>query len=546
MKKKMKKLTALLLSGILTAGLLTGCGKSGTETTGGKEAVTKTAEAQTQGNEESGESNLNLEGFPIVNDTITMTVYGARDQNQAPWKDVMVLNKYEEMTNIHMDYQEVPNDGFEENKQLLFASNELPDIFLRSALNSSQISTYGVGSGQLMVLDDLIEQYAPNLTKFYEENPLIKQAVTASDGHMYTIPAIDISATGRMGFKQWINQKWLDNLGLKMPTNLEEFKKVLIAFRDNDPNGNGQQDEIPLGIRDADSIYSLGGSFGLYHQMQDTYNIDENGTVHNWLCDDEFKDYLMYLNDLYKEGLLWQDYYKGDIPAWRSNLASEFYGAMYMPYSDVFKNCEESYTGYEPLLGPGGKQLWADANSGISAMGSFALSSTCSNPEAAMRWVDYFYGTEGELFFTYGIEGETYDLDSSNAPQFKDEILNSPDGFMTALGKINLVPGGGFPCLRTDSTDSVVASQRTKDAAAKLMNYLPEKVYAKPAVSMEDAERVTTIEQDLNNYRKEAVAKFIIGEWGFDKWEEYSSTLEKIGIRDLEEIYQRALDAAKQ
>lgn len=544
----MKRAAAWLLSGVLAAGILTGCGnfgqQAGSAGTEGKTAEAGTKAAGTDQTEEVG-AGINKEGFPIVNDKITMTVYGCRDQNHAPWNEVLVLNKYEEMTNIHMDYQEVPADGFEENKQLLFASNDLPDIFLKSDIKIDQIATYGVGSGQLMPLDDLIAEYAPNLSKIYEENPHIKQAVTASDGHMYTIPAIDLSATGSMGFKQWINKAWLDKLGKEIPTNIEEFKDVLIAFRDGDPNGNGIADEIPLGIREPDSVYPLAGSFGLQFQMKDTYNIDENGTVHNWLCDDAFKEYLMYLNDLYEEGLLWQDYYKNDRAAWRSNLAGEMFGAMYMPYSDVFLNCEQDYVGYEPLVGPHGDQMWTDATGSISMLGSFALSNTCSDPEAAIRWVDYFYSDEGEMFFRYGVEGETFDYDDSHTPQFKDEIINSPDGFMTALGKVNLVPGGGFPCRITDNTDNVVASERTKEAAAILVEYMPKNFYAKPTVSMEDMDRLNAIEQDIVNYKKEAVAKFVIGEWGFDKWEEYCSTLEQIGIRELEEIYQRALDASK-
>lgn len=541
----MRKAAIWLLGGVLAAGIMTGCGNSG-EAAGTAATNEKKAEAGASQAEETVGDNLNEEGFPVVNEKITMTVYGCRDQNHAPWDEVLVLNKYEEMTNIHMDYQEVPADGFEENKQLLFASNDLPDIFLKSDLKIDQIATYGVGSGQLMVLDDLIEKYAPNLSKIYEENPHIKQAVTASDGHMYTIPAIDLSATGSMGFKQWINQAWLDKLGKEIPTNIEEFKDVLIAFRDGDPNGNGLADEIPLGIREPDSIYSLAGCFGLQFQMKDTYNIDENGKIHNWLCDDAFKDYLIYLNDLYTEGLLWQDYYKNDRAAWRSNLAGEMFGAMYMPYSDVFLNCEQDYTGYKPLIGPYGDQMWTDATGSISMLGSFALSNTCSDPEAAIRWVDYFYSDEGEMFFRYGIEGETYDYDSEHIPQFKDEIINSPDGFMTALGNVNLVPGGGFPCRISDMTDRVVASDRTKEAAAILIEYMPKNFYAKPTVSMEDMDRLNAIEQDIVNYKKEAVAKFVIGEWGFDKWEEYCKTLEQIGIREMEEIYQRALDASKQ
>ena len=161
----MKKAAVLLLGGILAAGLMTGCGKSAEN---GKKAETegRTTGAVTEeaGGEEA--ANLNMEGFPIVNEKITMTVYGCRDQNHAPWNEVLTLNKYEDLTNIHMDYQEVPADGFEENKQLLFASNELPDIFLKSDIKIDQIATYGVGSGQLMVLDDLIENTLPTCRRF--------------------------------------------------------------------------------------------------------------------------------------------------------------------------------------------------------------------------------------------------------------------------------------------------------------------------------------------------------------------------------------------
>ena len=242
---KMKKALAYLLCVACCGVMLAGC--SGAEKEGGNDPAAGTT-AEAGGEENAGEtaSNLNEEGFPIVNETITLTAYGQRDQNQAPWDEMFVFQKYEEMTNIHMDFQEVPADGFAENKQLVFASNELPDVFLRAAITANEISTYGVGSGQLMALDDLIEEYAPNISGIFEEYPNVRQACTASDGHIYTLPTVDISATGKMDFKQWINTKWLDEMGMEIPTTLEEFKEVLIAFRDQDPNGNGEQDEIPL------------------------------------------------------------------------------------------------------------------------------------------------------------------------------------------------------------------------------------------------------------------------------------------------------------
>ncbi len=536
---KKTKVLALLLCILLGAASLYGCAKpdDGKKNEPGK---SKEQEADTENPEDGTVSNLNEEGFPIVNEKITMTVFGARDPNHDEWEKVRVFQEYENKSNIHMDYQEVPNDGFDEKKQLLFAGNELPDLFIRANFTRAEITMYGVESQQLIPLEDLIEQYAPNLMKLMDQDPSIRSAITASDGHIYTLPSLDFSATGQMGFKQWINKDWLAAVGMEVPATVEELKAILYAFRDKDPNGNGEKDEIPLGIRQTSSVYSLGGSFGLEYQMKDTYKLVD-GKLHNWLCDDEFKEYLQYLNELYSEGLLWQDYYKDDLPSWRSNLASAAYGAMYMPYTDVFVNVEDQYIGYDALTGPRGDKIWSDVTNSTTGIGAFAISNTCASPEAAVRWVDYFYGDEGSIFFRYGVEGETFVYDESGQPKISEDILKAEEGFMTALGKVNLVPGGGFPHVITDATDGIVASQKTKDAAALLKDNFPSTVYAKPALGLEDGERVNALEQDLFTYRDESVTRFIIGELSFDKWEEYCNTLEKNGIRELEEIYNNAL-----
>ena len=482
--------------------------------------------------------------FPLTTENVTFTVFGQRDQNQANWDDVLVLKRYQEMTGVTMDWQEVPAQGYDEVKNLLFASNELPDIFFRAQLNNNDITLYGMNSQQLIPLNDLLKENAPNLCALMEQYPSIRQRITSADGNIYTLPTVDISDTGLMGFKQWINKDWLEALNLKMPTTTEELKEVLIAFRDKDPNGNGIKDEVPMGIREPSSVYALGGSFGLQHQLGDTYNVDENGKVHNWLCDDNFKTYLQFLNDLYTEGLLWQDYYKNDRPQWRSNLSNALFGVFYMPYSDVFLNVESQFTALPPVKGPNGDQIWADANT-PATIGTFAISDTCKDPALAIRWVDYFYSKEGSLFFRYGIQDETYYIDENGQPRMNDDILHAEEGFMTALGKINLVPGGANPQLIDNQTDGIVASDLTKEVASVFVPYLPKTIVAKPTVSIDEADELNAIEQDLNTYRDTSVTKFILVEWGFDKWDEYCNTLETIGIRRAEEIYQAALDASK-
>ena len=490
-------------------------------------------------------AKVNPTGFPIVNDPITLTVFGCRDQNQANWSDMFFFKEYEKKTNIHLDLQEVPAQGFEEKKNLLFASNELPDIFVKPLLDQVQFTMYGSDSKQLIPLDPLLKQWAPNFYAIIQSNEAVRMSQTAADGHIYVIPQLDFSKTGLSGFMPWINKTWLAKLNLKVPTTPDELRQVLIAFRDKDPNGNGKADEIPLGIREISSIYVLGGSWGLDHQMGDCINVTNN-KIHFWLKDNAFKDYLQFLSGLYRDKLLWQNYYKTDSrPEWRSNLANALFGAFYMPYSDVFVNVEDQFMGYPPIKGPNGDQLWADANNGVVAAGAFAISNICKYPEAAMRWVDYFYSEEGSIFYRYGIEGQTFHYDANGNPKINDNILNAPEGFMTALGKINLVPGGGGPQLITDKTDGIVASDLTKQVAAGLAPYLPKTIYNRPSLSQSDQDRVNTILQDLTKYRDESVTKFIVGEWGFDRWDEYCQTLDKIGLGELEKIYQQAFDASR-
>lgn len=60
------------------------------------------------------------------------------------------------------------------------------------------------------------------------------------------MPRIQVSPSNETKYKLWINQTWLDKLDMELPTTTEEFKEMLIRFRDEDPNGNGEKDEIPL------------------------------------------------------------------------------------------------------------------------------------------------------------------------------------------------------------------------------------------------------------------------------------------------------------
>ena len=107
---------------------------------------------------------MNKEGFPIVKEEITLKVFGQQGPVQEEWDTMGMWKKYQEMTNIKLDFTDVlAAEGFDEKKSLMWAGNEYPDIFVRAWLNNTEIVKYG-SMGILAPLEDLIPEYAVSYT----------------------------------------------------------------------------------------------------------------------------------------------------------------------------------------------------------------------------------------------------------------------------------------------------------------------------------------------------------------------------------------------
>ena len=74
----------------------------------------------------------------------------------------------------------------------------------------------------------------------------------STDGHIYSLPELlpQLHYIGSANDTFWINKAWMDTLGLEEPKSFDELYEVLKAFKEGDPNGNGEADEIPLSISD--------------------------------------------------------------------------------------------------------------------------------------------------------------------------------------------------------------------------------------------------------------------------------------------------------
>ncbi|UOQ86947.1 extracellular solute-binding protein [Gracilibacillus salinarum] len=509
---------------VLSMVVMTGCN-------GSKEVTDQVSEGPSE--------TFNEEGFPIVDDEITLNIFSRKSPPNGAYEDMLMFQEYEKMTNVNIEWDDVPQDGFAERKNLEFSSGELPDVFYKSSISQLEAVKYG-SSGILIPLEGLLEDHAPNITALFEEYPEIKSSITAPDGHIYALPAI-LTLNAARTDKIWINQTWLDHLGLEQPTTPEELVEVLTAFRDDDPNGNGKQDEIPLTFRNWSQLMnSMIGSWGMVDQMGNHLMV-ENDKIKFWMTSDRFKEYLQFLNKLYSENLLDRGVFTQEEAKFVGNMAAGNVGVFWNQTTDAFDKVKEHFEGISPIAGPYGDQL-VPSSPVARDFGTFAITSENEYPHETIRWLDYFFGEEGSIFFRYGVEGETFTFGEDGLPEYTDDILNSDMGSGPAIGQFTPWPGGGAPQLVTEKNASAINPPKAQEAQSKLDPYLPEAIYGTPIFDEDTTKEVDQIRQDMDQYYEETTSKFITGDMNFDQWDEYVSTIENMGLDRLTEIYQEAYD----
>jgi len=505
------------------------------------EQQAETAEAQ-QPDAESAPSAPAEEGFPLADEPVTLKMFARRAPPNGPYEEMLVFKEYEKLTNVNIEWEDVPTEGFDERKNLLFASNELPDAFFKAGITPLEAVRYG-SAGMLMPLEDLIASHAPNITALFEQYPEIRASITAPDGHIYALPAVVTLTAGRTN-KHWMNMAWLKTLNLEVPETHEQLIEALRAFRDRDPNGNGQKDEIPMSTWNLlDLINSTSGSFGLTSQMGYHINI-ENDKVDIWMTDERYKQQLQFLHQLYAEGLLDPEVLTHTAADYVAKLGEGVLGYAFNQASDPFVNGKENYAGIPPFIGPNGDRL-VNGNPVARDFGTFAVSTVNKHPELTMRWIDHFYSEEGSIFLRYGIEGETFEYKSDGKPEYTEAVLTDPRGSGTTIGQFAPWPGGGAPHWINVNNSSAINPPEVQEAQEQLDPYLPKEIYGAPLFDEQTAKDVNTLRQDIDAFFQETSAKFLTGSISFDKWEEYVDTLERMNLAQLEKFYQDAYDKTK-
>jgi putative aldouronate transport system substrate-binding protein len=497
-------------------------------------------------------ANFNATGLPIVNEMVTLSAFVMKDPKHGNYDEMPVLQEMEEATNVHFDWIETPRSNVQEKKNLLLASNDLPDIFM-SHITDEDILIYG-SQGVLIPNDELVRQYAPNLMAIYEEHPEVEKYMTAPDGHIYTAPRIQQLAHRVNGDNMFINQTWLDALGLDIPQTTDELAEVLRAFGSQDPNGNGQADEIPMSFIYPESasfsIYSFVGAFGALDNEGSHVTADE-GQIRFTPAREEYRDAVRYLSGLYAEGLIDAEVFTHDVSQYtaKGNEADEIFGVFFAWFDENIvgvERAENDYVALPPLEGPGGDRMWNTNPWAVMARQNFAMTSANEYPEVSVRWLNEAY----DLYYSYQLNAGTWGV---NIEQVGDTIvyLDPPDGMSQDEFRYQQSPAWTTPYnLDLESYSKMELGSNHTRKIDRMQNvysqYFPpiEDIFPPAFFSQEQGDELAILRTDINEYVSQMFARWVVGENDVDEgWDDYLTTLNRMGLDRYIEIHQEAYDS---
>lgn len=491
---------------------------------------------------QKGKDEVNSSGFPIVDDDLTLEMFTGKAPGNAgnDWNDLLVWNEYEKQTNINLDWTEqVPIDNVGEKRVLAMSSDETPDVFYASQLSNSELFRYGEND-IFLPLNDLIDEYAPNLKELLDENPDIKKGITFSDGNIYALPYVQDEdfLSMRIGMRPWIDENWLDRVDMDMPETTKDFYQFLKAVQAED------EDVVPYGGGSMDDLIGwLQGSFGLNKNGNGFVDEDPDGEGLRFIPKtDEYREMLEYVHTLYDEELIEHDIFSMKWEQFVSEAEEGKYASMV--FDDPETELDTSgFATPAALEGPDGEQMYTDITSPLAQNGQLVITEENPNPSATIRWADHFYGDEGSKMMYMGLEDETYQ-EKDGSYQYVDDIENADDKqgqIAKFLPWVGINPPG---ILKEKYFSGTETSRASLEAADEIEPDIPDAIWPEFTYTKDESNVLDSTGVDVEKYAEEMRDKFIAGVETLDDetWEEYVDTIDEMGLEEYMEAEEDAYE----
>ena len=499
--------------------------------------------------------------LPLVDEPLTLTCFMETDVKWSATKNsVAEVGSYQVImgkTGITIEFNH-PAAGEQKNKFNLMMNSgaTLPDMIYYNWSGVTGGAAKYVEDGTIVALNEYLEEWAPNFLSYMEQYPDIRKQTVLDDGTYYMFPMIrlDEESGGGTWFKTagfMLRQDWLDALDLEMPTTVEEFHDVLVAFKDGDPNGNGEADEIPFATT-YEYTEQLVSAFGV---LYDFYC--DGAEIKYGPLQDGFKQWVETMREWYAEGLIDPEYATTDGTTLTSKVVSDTVGATYYQLNGgmgTWSNMMADHESFDMEAMPWLKSdddsiayaATSDYNKVVVGPGVAITSAAVENGhlEACIKFRDYFYSPEGVIESNFGIEGESYTI-VDGEPIFTDAVLANDKGLTTtqALSQYALSASNDAMVKTAKYFKQVTLLLPNQKASQAVWNQCDLSLLL-PAMSFTSDESTFISEKmsEIETYVDEHVLLMITGQESMDNYDKFVSDIIDMGIESVTEIEQAAYE----
>lgn len=516
--------------------------------------------------------------FPLE-ETVTFTVltsgyrYGTLSEieNNEDWKSFC------EATNLNFDFVSIGDYDAPEarnNLQMKLMNEDYGDAIMTvyiNTLTTADIQELGA-VGILLPLEDYMSnpEIMPNFYEnVYSKYPHLINNMKSTDGHIYSFQGIyELSGYDSGEALLQVNEAWLEAWKTARgvdhsPATLAEFEDMLTYFRDTDMNGNGNQDEIPYMIAQAgwNGTISLEHALGMYGISTKDSALDmnimiDNDQVYFAHTTEAYKAGLKTFADWYSKGLIWSEIFTGNAETINSEMAMASNKIGVVNTNVVMEGfiglVPPAVEGYSPRY-----HMHPALRAGVEQ--PFAvLTKGCKNPEAFAAFIDLLFDFDNSMLWRYGSEVLTngaitrdengryvYSMDI-NTPPAKGEVDDAKRAIFDYLWYAACYSMDAFST--NVDIDAYYGGNKTVEGHrmfAEMGLWNPTgSIWPRCTLLDEDSEDFAFYYTDVSAVLTEYRAKFITGQMDIDaKWDEFQSKMEKLGIKEMQDMVQRAYDA---
>lgn len=405
--KRSKRILALVLAMLFVVTAFAGCGNNAANNGSGDAKATATP-APTQAPGATATPTPTPIPEPVALDV--MVPFGSNEHDGEEYTEMM-YNTIDEHCNTDITWTFYQENAYWESLTLVMASNDMPDIFVVNKDTAGWLTAvkYGafyelsqyLGKGDYRNLDTIPEAVIQN---------------ASVDGYLYGIPRSRNLYRNGWGYRQ----DWVNNLGIADPTTLEEFYDMLVAFTNQDPDGNGLNDTYGLGLCDfygpLDMLQCMWGA-------PNGWGIDKNGDLIPAHLTEEYIACLTEVRKWYSEGLINPDYDEFSSGNWDSQLLRNNVAGCTADVVDRFRRNQESMDDTNPNVlhmtipgvdidGDGVIYLMPTAGySGMIVINKAGVSE--DELPGALNFLDKMNDAEMCNLIQYGVLDKTYTVDEN-------------------------------------------------------------------------------------------------------------------------------------